>query len=65
MRKPEADFYQKVIDTLKSPVETMTFVDDKPENLAAAKEFGIDGIQFSLEEKTIRDLDKVLSKLRS
>lgn len=64
-RKPEADFYQKVIDTLKSPVETMTFVDDKPENLAAAKEFGIDGIQFSLEEKTIRDLDKVLSKLRS
>ncbi len=64
-RKPEKAFYQRVIDTLNSAGETMTFVDDKPENLEAAKEFGITGIQFSLEEKTIHDLGKVLLKRHS
>lgn len=64
-RKPENTFYQKVLDTLQVTGDTMTFVDDKPENLAAAKDFGITGIQFSLEEKTIHDLGKVLLKRHS
>ena len=46
MRKPEHDFYRYVLQEIQLSPEHVVFVDDKPENVAAARMLGIKGIVF-------------------
>lgn len=59
MRKPELDFYRHVLDQISIPGEGVTFVDDKEENVVAAKTLGIRGIVF--EQSTIQSLREMLN----
>ncbi|KKY19362.1 putative had-superfamily hydrolase subfamily ia variant 3 [Phaeomoniella chlamydospora] len=47
MRKPELRFYRHVLEMTKSEPEETIFVDDKSENILAARSLGITGIQFN------------------
>ncbi|MBC7863822.1 MAG: HAD family phosphatase [Bacteroidia bacterium] len=51
MRKPEKEIYQAAIDFLGMNPQEIIFLDDLPENIKAANEMGITGIQvFSFEQ---------------
>lgn len=57
--KPEAAFYNKIIDKLNLKPEEIVFVDDSLKNVEKANELGMVGIHFSSSEKLktdIRDL---------
>ena len=45
--KPQAGIYEYFLDKYHSNPHSLFFIDDQPENLAAAKAYGIEGIQFS------------------
>lgn len=64
-RKPEPEFFEKVLETIGCEAEECLFVDDREDNLEAALAMGIEGTPFTLEEGTILDLDKVLSARHS
>jgi len=59
MIKPERNIYEYVLKEIKSKPEECVFIDDKPENVQAAKELGIHGIIFEKKEKLERDLEKL------
>jgi putative hydrolase of the HAD superfamily len=44
--KPELAIYHAAAAGLATPPERILFIDDKPENIAAAKEAGMQGIQY-------------------
>lgn len=46
VRKPDPKSYQLLLEKLNLPPEAVIFIDNKPENIAAAKAVGIDGILF-------------------
>ena len=48
MSKPNSEIYQYVCDQIAS--DDILFIDDKQENLDAAKLFGIDTILFTLKD---------------
>ncbi len=62
-RKPEAEFYEKVLKTAKLKAEDCYFIDDRKENIKAAKKFGIASWHFKVEEDSILDLEKKLKSL--
>ena len=45
MRKPDLQFYQHVLDKISVLPKEICFVDDKLENVAAARELGMEAIQ--------------------
>lgn len=45
-RKPELEFYRKVLDQIGLAGEKAVFIDDKEENIQAARELGIRGFVF-------------------
>ncbi len=45
--KPQAGIYDYFLDKYQSNPHSFFFIDDQPENLEAAKAYGIEGIQFS------------------
>ena len=46
MRKPDLYFFKSVLDEIKAEPSSVVFVDDKPENVLAARSLGINGIVF-------------------
>lgn len=56
MAKPEAAIYELLLDRLGTAPEETLFLDDKPENIEAARHLGIRGLQFSTVDQLRRDL---------
>jgi putative hydrolase of the HAD superfamily len=46
LRKPDRKIYQVVLDVLQRDPEGVAFIDDRPENVAAAVSLGIHGIRY-------------------
>lgn len=46
LAKPELAIYQAAAESLNTPPEQILFIDDKAENIAAAKEVGMQAIQY-------------------
>lgn len=49
LRKPDFAMYQRAIDIVGGPPERILFIDDRPENVAGAREAGIVALQFTGE----------------
>lgn len=58
MRKPEAMAFQKILDMLGVTKEEAIFVDDRKNNLDAAKVFGIQSFQYTTPAVLREDLQK-------
>lgn len=41
LRKPDLEIYKYVLEAMNAPAETTLFIDDAPQNIAAAKSLGI------------------------
>lgn len=61
--KPEAEFYQGVLETIDRPAHECLMVDDKPENLVGAELLGIRTILYVKNETSFEEVDKVLKRL--
>lgn len=46
-RKPNLGFYRRVFDTIGGNLKDIVFVDDKAENVLAARSFGVHGVVYS------------------
>jgi putative hydrolase of the HAD superfamily len=46
LRKPDPKIYQVALDVLQRDPEDVVFIDDRPENAAAASSLGIHGIRY-------------------
>jgi putative hydrolase of the HAD superfamily len=56
LRKPDLAIYQAALDILGRPAERVLFIDDRPENAAAAATAGMKVIQFEGEESLRSEL---------
>ncbi|MGA3082562.1 MAG: HAD family phosphatase [Terracidiphilus sp.] len=56
LRKPEPAFYRRALDILGRPAERILFIDDRPENVAAAEVAGMKAIRFEGAEALRREL---------
>jgi putative hydrolase of the HAD superfamily len=54
--KPDPKAFQILLDTLKLPAQDVIFIDDKTENVEAAKKLGIDAIHFVSEDQLRKEL---------
>src|SRR5882757_3902582 len=50
LRKPELEIYHAAAQGLHTPPENILFIDDKEENIAAARAAGMNGIQYSTHD---------------
>ena len=57
MKKPDANIYTLTLDRYKIIPENAVFIDDKLENVHAAAQLGMHGIQFKSAAKLKRDLE--------
>ncbi len=57
MRKPDAEIYTHALDKFGLRSDEAVFVDDLPENVAAAIELGVHGIQFTSADALRRELE--------
>jgi putative hydrolase of the HAD superfamily len=57
MRKPKAQMYRRALDILGKPASRILFIDDRPENAAAAAETGMKAIWFKGADSLRRDLE--------
>lgn len=57
-RKPESQAYQILLSKLQVAPQAVIFIDDKPENIEAAKKLGIDGIVFINKDQLVQELKK-------
>jgi epoxide hydrolase-like predicted phosphatase len=60
MRKPDLCFYQQVLDKINVLPAEVIFVDDKLENVSAAQEVGMVGIQCVEIGETVRKLREMI-----
>ncbi len=56
LRKPAPAMYQRALDILQQPAETCLFIDDRPINLEAPRQLGIQVIHFQNTPHLIEDL---------
>jgi putative hydrolase of the HAD superfamily len=56
LAKPEAAIYELLLERMGTAPEETLFLDDKPENIEAARLLGIRGLQFSTVEQLRQDL---------
>lgn len=54
--KPDRKIYQAAIERAAVAPENIFFLDDLPENVAGAREAGIDAVQFIDEQQLVADL---------
>lgn len=54
--KPDPRVYLKILEDLNCPAKDAVFIDDRTRNVQAARDLGIQGIQFENAEKLRRDL---------
>jgi putative hydrolase of the HAD superfamily len=57
LRKPHREIYDRAVDILSRPADRILFIDDRPENVAAALAVGMKAIQFSGAEPLRRELE--------
>ncbi|KAF2249267.1 HAD-like protein [Trematosphaeria pertusa] len=60
MRKPELGFYRHVVRGIGTQPADMIFVDDKIDNVIAARSFGMTGIVFESASALVRKLHNLL-----
>jgi putative hydrolase of the HAD superfamily len=65
MQKPDHEIFEKVAEEIGCAPEEILFVDDKQENVKAAKEVGMQGLLFSDVEHLRKELSACLLKLSS
>ena len=53
--KPHQEIYLRVCDLLKTPVENVLMIDDKPENIEGAQKAGLQGYLFTTPEQFVID----------
>ena len=58
MAKPDPAIYHAVLDRLGVPAEETLFIDDKQENIEAARKLGMTGVLFTNIERLREDLVK-------
>lgn len=58
--KPEPDIYQILLERYRLKPEECVFIDDNPNNVAAAEKLGIYGVLFTSKEEAERELTKLL-----
>ena len=51
--KPNCAFYERALAKFGLPPETCLFIDDRPENVESALEFGISALQYTTAPETI------------
>ena len=61
LMKPDPKIYALTCERLKLSPETIVFVDDREENIVAAREFGMKGVLCKNAEQTIAELEQCLS----
>jgi putative hydrolase of the HAD superfamily len=59
LRKPDRKIYQVALDVLQRDPERTAFIDDRPENVAAAVSLGIHGIRYEGSAKLADDLSRL------
>ena len=57
MEKPDPKIYELLIKKLNLPANEIVFIDDKPENVQAAKEVGLDAIVFESQSQLRAELN--------
>lgn len=62
MRKPEHRIYRHTLDQLSLPPEACVFVDDLPQNVAAAVEVGMIGVRHTSYDQTLIELETLFSR---
>ena len=60
MRKPDPEFYRHVLQEIKLSPEETFFIDDKVENVLAAKSLGIDSLVFDSNDTVLHALRTIL-----
>ncbi len=58
IEKPDLKAYEFLLAQLKHPAEEIVFIDDRPENVEAAKAVGLDAILFESEQQLRGELAK-------
>jgi HAD superfamily hydrolase (TIGR01509 family) len=58
IEKPDLKAYEFLLTQLKLPAEEIVFIDDRPENIEAAKAVGLDAILFESELQLRGELAK-------
>ncbi len=58
--KPRPEIYRHLIDKYSIIPENAVFLDDLPENTAAARELGLNAILVRSHEQAVRDLEEML-----
>ena len=58
LEKPDPKAYELLLQTMNLPAEEIVFIDDKEENVEAAKTIGIDAILFTSEHQLREELSK-------
>lgn len=58
VEKPDLKAYELLIKTVNLPASEIVFIDDKKENVEAAKKMGIDALQFESTEQVRQELLK-------
>jgi putative hydrolase of the HAD superfamily len=59
LRKPDRKIYQIALDVLQRDPERAIFIDDRPENVAAADSLGIHGIRYQGSAQLITELEQL------
>ena len=54
--KPDERIYAESIRHLGREPDEVVFIDDREENVAAAREFGIDAIQYTSQRDLLQEL---------
>ena len=58
-KKPEPDYFHAVLESLPYTPESLLFIDDRDQNVAAAQSVGINGVQFDIEDG-VKELREIL-----
>lgn len=58
VKKPNPEAFQTLLQKLKLPASSVLFIDDRIENVEAARKQGIDSIQFISPEQLKEELEK-------
>lgn len=62
MIKPDPNIYRTLLDTYDLEEEECVFIDDRKENVEAAKKLGLHGIRFESFEQASAQLEKILAE---
>lgn len=65
LRKPDLAIYRRAIDIVGGPAERILFIDDRPENVAAAQAAGLVALRFTGNPTGVEQLRRELARLEA